>query len=164
VGQTLDLVPVISPDVTEALWSPTGGIFRTDFPGITIKPRETTTYKVVVSNPGKCTASDEVTINVICNGSNVFIPNTFSPNDDGSNDVFYPRGTGLFTIKKMRIFNRWGEMIYDRSNFNANDANAGWDGSFRGQKLNPDVYVYVIEISCDNATTLNYKGNITLIR
>ena len=164
VGQTIDLVPVISSDVTEVTWTPTGSIFRSDFPAITIRPRETTTYEVVVSNPGKCKASDQVTVYVICNGANIFIPNTFSPNADGMNDKFYPRGTGLFNVKTMRIFNRWGEMVYERSNFNANDANAGWDGRFKGQLLNPDVYVYIIEVKCDNDATLNYKGNITLIR
>lgn len=164
VGQTVDLIPVISPDVTNVTWSPTGSIFRADYPGITVKPRETTTYQVVATNPGKCTASDQVTVYVICNGSNVFVPNTFSPNGDGSNDVFYPRGTGLFNIKTLRIFNRWGEMVFERSNFNANDQNSGWDGTYRGAKLNPDVFVYIMEVRCDNNSTINYKGNITLIR
>lgn len=164
VGQTIDLIPMISSDVNNVIWTPTGSIFRSIYPGITVKPRETTTYNVFVSNQGKCTATDQVTVNVICNGANVFIPNTFSPNNDGMNDVFYPRGTGLFSIKTMRIFNRWGEMVYERSNFNANDTQAGWNGTFKGQLLNADVYVYIIDIKCDNNTTLNYKGNITLIR
>lgn len=164
VGQTIDLVPTISPDVTAVTWTPTGSIFRNDFPAISVKPRETTTYQIIAKNPGKCTAVDQVTVHVICNGANVFIPNTFSPNGDGSNDIFYPRGTGLFNIKTMRIFNRWGEMVFEKSNFNANDMMSGWDGTYKGQKLNPDVFVYIIDVRCDNDNTLNYKGNVTLIR
>jgi gliding motility-associated-like protein len=164
VGQMTDLVPTVSPDVTNVIWAPTGSIFRNNYPAITVKPRETTTYTVEVTNDGGCRATDNLTVFVICNGSNVFIPNTFSPNGDGSNDIFYPRGTGLFSIKKARIFNRWGEIVYERNDFMANDASAGWDGTFKGAKLNPDVYVYIIDILCDNNTTLPLKGNVALIR
>ena len=163
VGQTIDLIPAISPDVVDVLWTPTGSIFRSTYPSVTVKPRETTTYTVSVKNNGGCTARDNVTVYVICNGANVFIPNTFSPNGDGANDVFYPRGTGLFSIKSARVFNRWGEVVYEKAEFMPNNAAAGWDGSFKGKKLNTDVYIYVIEILCDNNTLLTYKGNIALI-
>ena len=133
-------------------------------PSITVKPNLETQYKVSVQNQGGCTASSLVTIYVLCDGANVFIPNTFSPNADGSNDVFYPRGTGLFTIKQARIFDRWGQEVFARYNFKANDATLGWDGTFKSQKMNTDVYVYMIEIQCDNNSTLIYKGNIALIK
>lgn len=164
VGQSIDLIPQLSSDVTVATWSPTGGQFRSDWPSITVRPRETTTYTIDVANAGGCTARNSRTVYVICNGANVFIPNTFSPNSDGVNDVFFVRGTGLFNIKAVKIFNRWGEMVYTKSDIRPNDITAGWDGTFKGQKLNPDVFVYVIEITCDNNTILTYKGNIALIK
>jgi len=164
VGQTIDLVPLISSDVTSAVWSPTGGQFRSDWPSITVKPRETTTYTIDVANAGGCTARSNRTVYVICDGANVFIPNTFSPNNDGINDVFFVRGTGLFNIKTIKIFNRWGEMVYTKTGIRPNDAVAGWDGTYKGQKLNPDVFVYIIEITCDNNSVLTYKGNIALIK
>lgn len=164
VGQTLDLDPTLSSDVTNTVWTPTSGIFRNRFPGITVKPPQTTEYTVEVTNEGGCRAKDKVTVYVLCNNANVFIPNTFSPNGDGANDVFFPRGTGVFSIKTFRIFNRWGEVVYEKANFNANDASAGWDGTFKGKKLNPDVFVYTIEIVCENNTILTYKGNVALIQ
>ncbi|MDB5222033.1 MAG: hypothetical protein JWN83_700 [Chitinophagaceae bacterium] len=164
IGQTLDIDPTLSTDVTNTVWTPTSGIFRNRFPGITVKPPQTTEYTVEVTNDGGCRARDKVTVYVLCNNANVFIPNTFSPNGDGANDVFYPRGTGVFSIKTFRIFNRWGEVVYEKANFNANDASAGWDGTFKGKKLNPDVFVYTIDIMCENNTILNYKGNIALIQ
>ena len=164
VGQMTDLVPVISADVLNVVWSPTGSIFRNHFPAITVKPRETTEYQVLVTNEGGCRSRDLVTITVICNGANVFIPNTFSPNGDGMNDIFYPRGTGLFSVKTARVYNRWGEIVYERNNFQSNDLSAGWDGTYKGVKLNPDVYVYTIDILCDNNTVLPFKGNIALIK
>ncbi|MEJ7625276.1 MAG: PKD domain-containing protein [Ferruginibacter sp.] len=164
VGQMIDLIPVLSADVTNVTWSPTGSIFRNNYPSITVKPKETTTYRIEVINEGGCLSTDNLTVRVICNGANVFIPNTFSPNGDGANDIFYPRGTGLFSVKTAKIFNRWGEIVYERNNFQSNDVTAGWDGTFKGVKLNPDVYVYLIEILCDNNTTLPFKGNVALIR
>ncbi len=164
IGKTIDLTPVISADVTEVVWSPTGSIFRNTYPGISVKPSQTTEYTVEVKNRGGCMTRDRVSVFVICNGSNVFIPNTFSPNGDGANDVFYPRGTGLFTIKSFRIFNRWGEMVFEKNNFKANDASFGWDGKFKGTKLNADVFVYMIDILCDNFSILNYKGNVALVQ
>ncbi|RYE18706.1 MAG: T9SS type B sorting domain-containing protein, partial [Sphingobacteriales bacterium] len=164
VGQTRTLTPIISADVTAVNWSPTGGIFRTDYPSIDIKPKQTTTYRVEVSNPGGCTATDNLTVQVLCNGANVFIPNTFSPNGDGVNEEFYPRGTGLFRIKSARIYNRWGELVYEKFNVTPNESAQGWNGTYKGQKLAPDVFVYMFEIMCENDEVLVYKGDIALIR
>jgi gliding motility-associated-like protein len=105
-----------------------------------------------------------VTINVLCEGQNLFVPNTFSPNGDGMNDVFFPRGTGLFNIKSMRVFNRWGQVVFENTNFQPNNAVYGWDGRYEGKQQNPDVYVYVLEVICNNGTTLFAKGNVTLLR
>ncbi|MES2894351.1 MAG: PKD domain-containing protein [Bacteroidota bacterium] len=163
IGQTTDLIPTVSTDVTEVTWSPTGAIFRNNYPAISVKPNSNTEYTVEVKNRGGCMTRDRVSVFVICNGTNVFIPNTFSPNNDGANDVFYPRGTGLFKVKSMRIFNRWGELIFERSGTNANDQAAGWDGTFKGVKLPADVFVYMIDIICDNNSILPLKGNVALI-
>ena len=164
VGQTITLTPTLSADVTNVKWTPTSWLVSSATPSITVKPNLETQYIVKVTNSGGCTASASVNIYVLCNGANVFIPNTFSPNGDGANDVFYPRGTGLFTIKQARIFNRWGEEVFARYSFKANDESLGWDGTSKGQKLGIDVYVYMIEIQCDNNSTLVYKGNISLIK
>jgi gliding motility-associated-like protein len=164
VGQSVDLVPTISADVDKVIWTPTQSIVQNIYPGIKVQPRETTEYTVEVRNAGGCKTRDRVTVFVICNGANVFIPNTFSPNGDGNNDIFYPRGTGLFSIKTMRIFNRWGEIVYEKNGFMPNDANAGWNGAYKGLKQNPDVFVYTVDILCDNSTVLTLKGNVALIR
>ena len=117
-----------------------------------------------VKNEGGCKAQDQVTVNVICNNGNLFIPNTFSPNGDGVNDRFYPSGKGINMIRNMRVFNRWGEVVFERMSFSANDASAGWDGLFKGQVLPPDVYVYTCEVLCQNNELLSFKGDVTLLR
>ena len=163
-GLPLDLMPTISSDVTDVYWSPTNGVFRNVYPGVTVKPVETTEYTVEVQNNKGCRARDKVTVFVACENSNVFVPNTFSPNADGSNDIFYPRGTGLFKVKNLRIYNRWGQPVFDRSSFNANDPASGWDGTFKGVKLGADVFVYTLEIICSNKSVLVFRGNIALLQ
>ncbi len=163
-GQTADLVPILSADITLAAWTPVNSIITNNYPAVKVKPRETTEYTIEVRNAGGCISKDRVTVFVICDGTNVFIPNTFSPNGDGANDVFYPRGSGLFGIKTLRIFNRWGEIVYQKDSFLPNDAGAGWDGRYKGVLLTPDVYVYTMDIICDNSTMLTYKGNVALIQ
>jgi gliding motility-associated-like protein len=164
VGKTTTLTPTFSSDVTNIVWKPTTWVIGNNYPSISIKPNLNQEYKVTARNAGGCTSSDIVNVFVLCDGSNFFIPNTFSPNADGMNDKFYPRGTGLFTIKQFRIFDRWGEEVYARYNFKANDETNGWDGTYKGQKMGTDAYVYLIEIQCDNNSTLIYKGNIALIK
>ncbi|MBI3882977.1 MAG: gliding motility-associated C-terminal domain-containing protein, partial [Sphingobacteriales bacterium] len=122
VGQAYTTHPILSSDITDVKWLPDYGIIGSTSAqgGIVVKPKQTTTYRIAVQNPGGCKSDDEITIFVVCNGSNLFIPNTFSPNGDGKNDVFYPRGTGLSAIKTMRIFNRWGEQVFQKANINSN--------------------------------------------
>ncbi len=164
VGQVITLTPTISADVTEVYWTPTGAIFRSQFPSIDLKPKQTTVYQVEALNPGGCRATDQLTVQVLCNGANVFIPNTFSPNGDGANEQFFPRGTGLFAIRTARIFNRWGEQVFESHNMKPNDAMGGWNGTYKGKALSSDVFVYVFEIVCDNNEVLVYKGDVALIR
>jgi gliding motility-associated-like protein len=164
VGQSITLVPTVSADVSTAIWSPTHSIVQNNFPGVIVKPKETTQYSIEVRNAGGCRSRDNITVHVLCNGSNIFIPNTFSPNADGHNDMFYPRGSGLFSIKTLRLFNRWGEVVYEKNNFMPNDAAAGWNGRYKGMLQNPDVYVYTIDIICDNSTVMTLKGNVALIQ
>ena len=164
VGQNVTLTPGLSSDVTNVVWSPLTGIVSSNLPSVTVRPTMDMQYTVRATNPGGCFASDFLNIYLLCNGTNVFIPNTFSPNGDGANDVFYVRGTGLFKIKQVRIFNRWGEEIFSKYSINANNVSAGWDGTYKGQKQPVDVYVYMIEIECENNSTLLYKGNVALIK
>jgi len=100
---------------------------------------------------------------VLCQNSNLFIPNTFSPNGDGKNDVFYPRGIGLGKVKFLRVFNRWGQPVFERMNFQVNDPLSGWDGTFHGKKALPDVYVFQAEIFCGNGEIITLNGNVSLI-
>ena len=163
VGSSFAINPTGSP-VIDYLWSPATGLSCTNCYNTIASPKNTTAYTIKVTDANGCINTDNITIIVVCNDKNVFIPNTFSPNNDGVNDWFYPRGTGLFRIQSMRIFNRWGEMVFQKTNLFPNDPLAGWNGRYNGRLLNTDVYTYIIEIVCENSDVLTYKGNITLIQ
>ncbi len=127
-------------------------------------PVVTTTYDIFVKSKFGCRNSDSVTIHLICDNNQIFVPNSFTPNGDGQNDVFYPRGKGLSIIKTFRIYNRWGQLLFERDNIQANDVANAWDGSYQGDKPRPDVYVYVIEALCELGDKIFIKGDVTIIR
>jgi gliding motility-associated-like protein len=127
-------------------------------------PMYTTTYYATGYNEFGCAASDSVTVFVRCNGSLVFIPNTFTPNGDGRNDYFYPRGRGISMMTAFRVFNRWGELLFERRNVPLNDERGGWDGTYQGRALPPDVYVYTMQSTCSTGEILNWKGDVTILR
>jgi len=101
---------------------------------------------------------------VICMNANVFVPNTFSPNSDGNNDVFYIRGKGLERVKSLRVFNRWGEIVFEKKDFPVNDPSSGWDGKFKGNRPQADVYIYQVEVFCENGDIIRFDGNLALIQ
>ena len=123
-----------------------------------------TTYFINVYSSYGCRNSDSVKLHVYCDKSQIFIPNSFTPNGDGQNDIFYPRGKGVSTINSFRIYNRWGELLFERSGININDASNGWDGSYKGSAPKPDVYVYIIDAQCETGEPLSFKGDVTIIR
>ena len=121
-------------------------------------------YRLEVETIYGCTASDTTSYTVQCQPDQVFVPNAFSPDGDGINDVLMVRGKGVAKVKSFRIFNRVGQVVFERQNFNANDPSAGWDGRVNGVPASPDVYVFTAEVLCSAGANYTYKGNITLFR
>ncbi|MDG1841363.1 MAG: gliding motility-associated C-terminal domain-containing protein [Crocinitomicaceae bacterium] len=121
---------------------------------------QTTIFTLSVSD-GICTRSDTVEVKVyeiICDDPYVFIPNAFSPNGDNYNDILFVRG---IWIEKMifRVFDRWGELVFEST-----DPSIGWDGTFRGKKLDPDVYDFYLDVTCIGGLNSIIKGNVTLMK
>ena len=101
----------------------------------------------------------------MCDNSQVFIPNTFTPNGDGHNDRFYVSGKGIGSVLRLSVYNRWGELMFETHNTNANDPAAGWDGTYKGVVLEPDVFVYIVQVTCElGGQPYNFKGDISLVR
>jgi gliding motility-associated-like protein len=123
-----------------------------------VQPTVTTQYIVVSSNSIYCKVQDTVTVVVDVNCGDFFIPNVFSPNGDGLNDVINVHGRCISTFN-LQIFNRWGEKVFETSS-----TSESWDGTFRGQKMDTGVFVYKADGVSIDGQSFNLKGNITLIR
>lgn len=127
-------------------------------PSTVVHPTVTTEYIVVSSNSIYCKTQDTVTVIVDVNCGDFFIPNVFSPNDDGLNDVINVHGRCISTFN-LQIFDRWGEKVFETSSITD-----GWDGTYRGQKMNTGVFVYKADGVSIDGQSFSMKGNITLIR
>lgn len=124
--------------------------------------QETTTFFVETSG-SVCAKHDSVKVYIIipdCLGNKFYIPNAFSPNGDGNNDVFRMR-TSLVNITNFRfaVFDRWGNKVFE-----TNDKEGAWDGTYEGNTLSPNVYGWYIEGICPNGENFIHKGNVTLLR
>lgn len=146
-------------------WEPSSGLSCADCPNPTVTIGTNITYTLTVTSPFGCSASDTLSYRVICDrGDQVYIPNAFSPDGDGINDVFMVRGKGLARVKSIRIFNRFGQVVFERTNIDANDPTNGWDGRVNGVPASPDVYIYTAELLCTGGAVYQEKGNVTLVR
>ena len=122
------------------------------------------TTPVIVNLNNGCNDADTVTVTVN-QVESVFVPSAFTPNGDGVNDVFVVYGSvDVDEVEQLLIFDRWGELVYEADNFQPNDISAGWDGTFKGKKLNPAVFVYYTRIRLVNGETITRKGDVTLLR
>ncbi len=164
IGTGVTLPVTYSRNISTYTWTPASGLSCTDCPNPVANPSVNTTYTISVTDSNGCSSSEEVIATVVCNGKNYFVPNTFTPNGDGNNDVFFPRGSSIARVQSMRIFNRWGEVVFEKRNFAANSAADGWNGSYKGKAAQADAYVYFIEFVCENGSIIPFKGNVTLFR
>ncbi|WP_295125752.1 PKD domain-containing protein [uncultured Chitinophaga sp.] len=164
VGSLVSLNATYSADVVSWEWSPSTYIDCPVCPNTTAAPRQHMTYSLKVTNDVGCTKTDVLDVRLLCDQSVIFIPSGFTPNGDGQNDIFYIRGKGVKQVRFLRIFNRWGQEVFKRENFNIDDISAGWNGILRGKELQSDIYVYMIEAICDSNDIFQMKGNISLIR
>ena len=149
-----------SPSGYSYSWTPEPGVANVNSQNTEAIVDQSTIYTLTATD-GICQKSDTVEILVyefICEEPYLFVPNAFSPNGDNENDVLYVRGPA---IKEMvfRIYDRWGEMVFESF-----DRSTGWDGTFRGKPMDPDVYDYYLDVTCVDDIQNIIKGNITLMK
>ncbi|HXH18103.1 MAG TPA: gliding motility-associated C-terminal domain-containing protein, partial [Chitinophagales bacterium] len=153
-------------------WSPAQSLSCSTCESPIASPESTTLYTLIVTGANGCTGTaasllviqDTLDPNEPCFTS-IYVPNAFSPNGDGYNDQFNVMGRGI-TEMHLRVYNRWGELIFETRSMNLTD---GWDGTYKGKPLNPDVFVYHVEVVfCDGTRLISgspyKKGSVTLLR
>jgi gliding motility-associated-like protein len=167
LGCDVDIEASVTPPgaVVNYIWSSTDTSFLDPgVPAFTTFPPGMTTYTITVIDAAGCTSLDEIT--VFSDGLRpIFIPNAFSPNNDGINDYFTVFGNkATREISSMQVFDRWGSKVFERRNIRANQVMQGWDGTFNGEILNPGVYAYVIKMLFVDGVEVLYYGDISIIK
>jgi len=117
----------------------------------------------VVSDKG-CKSSARIRLTIDCSEKNLLMPTAFTPNNDGLNDYFYPLTRGVTSIRRFIIYNRLGELVFEKRDFKPNDRSQGWNGMFKGKVQPVGSFVYFVEAECDLGNTLSTKGNFMLMR
>ncbi|MEM9822599.1 MAG: gliding motility-associated C-terminal domain-containing protein, partial [Bacteroidota bacterium] len=146
------------------IWSPINYLNCTDCLDPFAMPLHEVRYTLTLVNPNGCTVQDQIKIDVNKRRL-VFIPNVFSPDNNGVNDIFYIHGgKDVAQVMEFRIFDRWGEMIYTRELFSPNDPAYGWDGTLDGVALNPAVFIYYAKIKFIDGRVEEFSGDVTLIK
>ncbi len=164
-GSTVTFNPTATNGpITLWQWSPATDLSCSVCPQPIATAKKDICYQVTATNAFGCSGSDSVCIRVFCESAQVFIPNAFTPDGDGRNDILMVRGTGINQVKSFRIFNRWGQVVFERAHFAPNDPQFGWNGLTKGVAAPPDVYVYTCEVICENDATYTYKGNVAIIK
>jgi gliding motility-associated-like protein len=111
-----------------------------------------------------CVSHDTLAIKTFCGATELFVPNAFSPDGDGINDVLLVQGKGVKMIKRFMIFNRWGEVVFEKANFLPGDKASSWDGTVRGRPASIDVFVWVAEVICEKGLPSTFKGNVAILK
>lgn len=164
-GTAFTLSPAYSPGSQIYSWSPVGDLECTDCPQPTGTITQTMLYKINVTSDKGCTSSDSVKLSLLCDKSKLFMPSAFTPEKIGVNDYFYPLAFGYKSIKTFIIYNRVGNKVFERKDFQPNIASLGWDGKIKGDNRGgTEAFVWYIEAVCDQGETVSLKGTVLLVK
>jgi gliding motility-associated-like protein len=160
LGEYVTLNANTTGNIAEYYWSPNDSLDCSDCDNISFNAWGSNTYNVFVTDVNGCTAEDDVSVKVLTTcEQDIFVPNSFSPNNDKSNDVLYVRSHSFEQIKVFRIFDRWGNLVFETS-----DIEQGWNGIYHNSMVDPGVFVYYLEGTCPNGGDVFLKGNVTVLR
>lgn len=167
-GESVNLQGIVSiknNQIEKVQWLQGSTIIDTNFIlSKTVSPTKSGTYEILILDKKGCKRSAKVFIEVIFDPK-VYVPNSFSPNDDGINDRFqlFPNKY-IKAVHRLDIYDRWGEWIYNQGLMDFNDPLFGWDGTFRNQDMGSAVFVWVAEVEYFNGERHILKGDVMLVR
>jgi gliding motility-associated-like protein len=168
IGESYELNPVLNFGISQIEsidWSPSSLVSCSTCLNARFIGSSSSVLELNIRTINGCETSARVNINVILN-KNIYAPNAFSPNEDGANDYFtiYVKDQSVAQINYLRIFNRWGDKVFDKENFPANVNSEGWDGTHVGEPLNPAVFVFTAEVEFIDGSTKKISGDVSLIK
>ncbi|MEM9847515.1 MAG: gliding motility-associated C-terminal domain-containing protein, partial [Bacteroidota bacterium] len=158
-----DVFSVAPIDTSTILWTPSEFLSTTGELNPIIRPFDSREYTLTLADLNGCTGEASVFIDVD-KKRNVYIPNVFSPNSIRNSQFEIGFGAGVRQMNFMRIYDRWGELVYELGESGPSIGGIGdWDGTFNGRSLPSGVYVYLIEVEFEDNVTLLYRGDVTIL-
>jgi len=156
------LQPMVSGDIVRYTWTPATGLSADNIADPFATPAATQVYMLSVVSSAGCVASGPITVKLY---TAIRIPNAFTPNGDGHNDIFYVMG-GLpgSQIKDFSVFDRWGQRIFQVQGVAPGDPEFGWNGSYKGSPAPTGAYIYSVVLTLAGGGEQVYKGTVLLVR
>ncbi len=162
LGETATLEALLQGNVQTINWVSEEALDENDVSVIEVAPLQTTVYEIEVANENGCIDTDFITIRVE-KERNVYIPNVFSPNNDGTNDLFQIyAGQDVEKVNLFNVYDRWGNHVFTQKEIYPDDTEHGWDGTYNNKKMNPGVYIYYAEIEFIDGAVKVFKGDVTI--
>lgn len=164
LGDSVEIMPIVSQAIDTFIWSSSLMLECPDCWEQIAKPLETMAYNLTVMTNDGCTVSERIVLTVMKERP-IFIPNVFSPNGDGVNDIFkIYTGGGAEMIRQFKVFDRWGALVYEIENLPAGREDFGWNGKLKGRDAVQGVYVYFLEILYKDGSSEVIRGDVSLLR
>ncbi len=163
IGETLRLRATFSARLFDSIvWKPAVPDPRLGF-NQEVTPLQTTEYEITVYYGSGCRTSDLQLVTVKPD-FDLYVPNVFSPNDDGDNDIFevFP-GRGVLRVRLIQIFHRWGGKVFERAG-DVRDGSGSWDGTVGGRYVDNAVFVYLVEVELLDGSVKRLWGDVTVAR
>lgn len=152
-GNSVSLTPVITGNISTYTWTPSAGLNDPSSASPVASPEVTTTYKLTVVSVDGCDAESEATVKVI---PHIVIPNTFTPNGDGINDLWTIKYLDSYAAGTVKIYNRNGGLVFQSKGYSK-----AWNGTFNGRPLPTGVYYYVIDLRDGSPVR---SGEVSILR
>jgi gliding motility-associated-like protein len=141
-------------------WSPSLGLNNTAIQSPVLTPVQQQRYLVAITNSAGCVVVDTQFVKLFTK-IDIFVPQGFTPNSDGQNDRLFPITVGVQSIKYFRVYNRWGNLVFEGK---IDDPAKGWDGIYRGVKQPMESYAWICEAVGIDGSIIKRSGNTLLIR
>lgn len=167
LGEEVELQALVNIDESEIAslsWNGVDSLSCRDCLRPMVRPSTSGSYFIEVIDENGCAANSQVSL-FLDKTRSLYLPNVFSPNGDGKNDVFHPfAGPEVTRIRAFEIYNRWGEPVFEIYNFLPNDPTYGWDGTYRAELFNGAVFTWFAEVEFVDGVVELFKGDVVLMR
>jgi hypothetical protein len=165
LGQPIQLRAIPSPanaELTAIEWEPGELMFNPMSLQQRLKPEDRTEFVVRITDQNGCVAEDRLWVSVY--NHNIYVPNIILPGSEANSWFTVFAGNGVIEVRSLQVFDRWGEQVFVRFGFLPNDPTLGWDGTYRGEPMNPGVFAWYAEVLLQDGQVVFLKGDVTVAR